>query len=83
MAYEQKPGSGSLFKNDRKENDKHPDYKGTYKHHDGTEFNVAIWVKEGKKGKFLSLSTSNKQTNGNPKTTSETNATNGDHFDLF
>ena len=29
MAYEQKPNTGSLFKNDRKEQDSHPDYKGT------------------------------------------------------
>ena len=79
MTYEKKPGSGSLFKNDRKESDKHPDYRGTYKHHDGTEFYVSIWIKKGKKGKFLSLATSTKNNNGNTKTTT----TSGGEFDLF
>jgi hypothetical protein len=29
MAYTMKPGQGSLFKNDRKESNNHPDYKGS------------------------------------------------------
>ena len=62
MAYEQKLGRGSIFKNSRKETDKHPDYTGTYKHHDGTEFNVALWVKKGAKGSFFSMATTKKET---------------------
>lgn len=46
---------GVLFKNDRKEQDSHPDYKGTAQI-DGTEYWLSAWIKEGQKGKFMSLS---------------------------
>lgn len=46
---------GVLFKNDRKEQDNHPDYKGSI-NVDGTEFWLSAWIKEGQKGKFMSLS---------------------------
>lgn len=55
MAYESKPGNGALFKNDRKEKDTHPDYKGSI-NIGGTEWQLSAWIKDGKKGKFLSLS---------------------------
>lgn len=51
---------GVLFKNDRKENDKHPDYKGQIDV-DGTEFWLSAWIKESAKGKFMSLSIQPKQ----------------------
>ncbi len=47
---------GALFKNDRKEKDTHPDYKGSCEI-DGTEFWVSAWIKQSKAGaKFMSLS---------------------------
>lgn len=46
--------SGALFKNDRKETAKHPDYSGTL-NVDGVEYWLSGWLKEGKKGKFFSL----------------------------
>ena len=48
---------GILFKNDYKENDNHPDYKGKI-NIGGEEKELAAWVKKGKNGKFLSLSVS-------------------------
>lgn len=60
-AYEQKPNSGTLFKNDRKTATNHPDYQGTWKDANGKEWQFAAWVKEGKKGKFLSVSASEKR----------------------
>lgn len=47
---------GSLFRNDRKENEKHADYTGSL-NVDGQEFWINAWLKESKTGtKFMSLS---------------------------
>lgn len=57
MAYENKPGQGSLFKNDKKTAENHPDYKGSMMTPDGIDCWVSAWVKrpEGKQP-FMSLS---------------------------
>jgi hypothetical protein len=55
MAYEMKEGSGSLFKNDRKTTETHPDFTGSIMVN-GKEHWFSAWVKEGKKGKFFSVS---------------------------
>jgi uncharacterized protein (DUF736 family) len=55
MAYEQRDLSGSLFRNDKKSSDKHPDYKGAVIVR-GEEFWLAAWIKTGQNGKkFMSL----------------------------
>lgn len=56
MPYEPRDNSGSLFKNDRKTSEKHPDYSGTAVIN-GEEFYIDAWIKEpvGRK-KFLSIS---------------------------
>lgn len=46
---------GALFKNDRKESDKHPDYTGKL-NVGGVDYWISAWIKEGKSGKFMSLS---------------------------
>ena len=46
---------GVLFKNDRKDSEKHPDYKGNV-NVNGVEFWLSAWIKESAKGKFMSLS---------------------------
>lgn len=55
MAYEQKDNSGSLFRNDRKEQENHPDHTGTCKIQ-GREYYISAWIRETKTGKkFFSL----------------------------
>ena len=47
--------TGALFKNDRKEKPSHADYRGDVTI-DGRKYWLSGWIKEGKKGKYLSLS---------------------------
>lgn len=55
MAYETKPGTWSLFRNDKGDNEKAPDYKGKLVTPDGHEFEIAGWLRESQKGvKYMS-----------------------------
>jgi hypothetical protein len=58
--------SGMLARNDKKETEKHPDFKGSI-NVDGVDYWLSAWVREGKEGgkmagrKFFSLSVSPKE----------------------
>lgn len=54
--YEARPGTFSLFKNQDKKTEKHPDYKGDGKDLDGNDIWVSAWLKDSKVGKFMSCS---------------------------
>ena len=64
MSYDN-TNSGVLFKNDRKETEKHPDYNGSV-NVNGKEFWLSAWIKTGQKGKFMSLSVKPKDTQQAP-----------------
>lgn len=51
MSYDN-TNTGAIFKNDKKA-DNQPDYKGKI-NVKGEEFEIALWVKDGKSGKFFS-----------------------------
>ena len=56
MAEQQKDMSGVLFKNDKGDNPKRPDYTGKASI-DGTEYYISAWINESKKGtKYFGLS---------------------------
>lgn len=61
MAYELKDGQGTLFRNNKKpEGSKQPDARGELMI-DGVLYEVAGWIKEGKSGKWTSLSVKPKE----------------------
>ena len=49
--------SGVLFKSDKKDNERAPEYKGNIMV-DGNEYWISAWIKEGKNGKFMGLAVS-------------------------
>lgn len=54
MAWEQREGSGAMFRNDKQGNEKAPDYKGDALF-EGKKVQLAGWIREGKNGKFMSI----------------------------
>ncbi len=55
MAFEPKPNTGSLFKNERKTTDSHPDYTGSALV-DGVSYWQDAWINKDKNGKtYMSL----------------------------
>lgn len=66
MAYENKPNSGALFKNE-KTKPTQPDYTGNWTDAAGKEWRLAAWLKDGKAGKFLSISASEKLVGSRPR----------------
>jgi hypothetical protein len=61
-------GQGALFKNDKKEKPSHPDYRGDCTIR-GRKFWMSAWIKQGAKGKFMSVAfrPAEETTNGKPK----------------
>jgi uncharacterized protein (DUF736 family) len=53
--------SGALFRNERKQTDKHPDYTGNI-NVNGVDFWLSAWIKKSKAGQpFMSLSVKPKE----------------------
>lgn len=65
MAEYDNTNRGTLFRNDRRETDKHPEYTGSINIR-GEEFWLSAWVKESRDGskKFFSLSVKEKEQRG-------------------
>lgn len=68
MAYEQRPNSGTLFKNKKKQpGDRQPDYRGDCEVN-GFPMEISAWIKDGRNGgKFMSLAFKPKQDRQQPE----------------
>ena len=65
----QRDNSGVLFKSDKIENERSPQYKGNITV-EGKDYWISAWVKEGKSGKFMGLAVNPKDAQppaANPK----------------
>ena len=58
--FQQRENTGALFRNTRKDKPSQPDYRGDL-NVGGEAYELAAWLKEGKNGKFLSLSVKPKE----------------------
>jgi hypothetical protein len=82
MAYEQKDNSGSLWVNDRKESDTHPDRTGSAMI-DGKAYWVNGWIKKSDKGQWLSLAFKPKEAAPARKATAARKPTKDDMDDII
>lgn len=72
MAYEQRDNSGSLFKNDKKQDgDNKPNYTGSVMIN-GVEMWISAWLKDGQNGKWMSLSFKPKEQQRQQQTANQT-----------
>jgi hypothetical protein len=62
---EKRDNSGVLFKSDKVDNDRAPQYKGNITV-EGKDYWISAWVKEGKSGKFMGLAVSPKEPMAKP-----------------
>lgn len=63
--FTQKDNTGSLFKNERKQTEKHPDYTGTG-NFGGYDFQISAWLKKDKKDRtYMSIKFSEPYVKGN------------------
>lgn len=62
---EKRDNTGVLFKNDKKDSERHPDYKGSLIVN-GQDYWLSAWIKEGKSGKFMGLALSPKEPQEKP-----------------
>jgi hypothetical protein len=58
--FEHKTGRGNMFRNKKKENDNHPDWRGEI-NIDGKLMEISAWEKQGKGGLFYSLAMKEKR----------------------
>jgi hypothetical protein len=80
MAYERRDNSGTLNRNDRKQQPNHPDHRGQAII-DGVEYWIGAWIKDGPHGKFFSMSFTKKDAQQPQQSRPQQHTTSNDTFD--
>lgn len=81
---EQRNNSGVLFRNEKKDTDNQPDYRGNIMV-GGQDYWISAWVREGAGGKFMGLAVSPRENfvpKPQAKPSERSKATNFDDSDL-
>jgi uncharacterized protein (DUF736 family) len=80
--YELKPSQGSIFKNEKKTQEKQPDYNGEIKTPSGELLKISMWVKTANSGKkYFSCSIQTPMINTPPQKTQPVSENNSEPVD--
>ena len=80
-SYVPKPNTGSLFRNDKKESETHPDYRGSLMVDGVGDFWLSAWINEKPDGsKYMSIKCNAKEEQARPAQSNSASSASDDPF---